>query len=173
MIKDLQISVAPKTAASIIAVKKHVSKLLAVDYTGINFIKTTRRSIDARHRKIMVNLGLRVYIGEEPDTKSLVTPVDYKPVQDGPAAIVVGAGPGGLFAALRLIELGIKPIVLERGKTVTERQRDIAAIPHTGTVDENSNYCFGEGGAGAFSDGKLYTRSRKRGSVEKILGVFH
>lgn len=120
----------------------------------------------------MVNLSLKVYINELPDNTSLVRPVDYRPVNGSRQAIVVGAGPAGLFAALRLIELGIKPILLERGKDVDSRRKDMAAIAREGVVDPDSNYCFGEGGAGAYSDGKLYTRSKKRGSVDKILHIF-
>ncbi|MDE6377579.1 MAG: NAD(P)/FAD-dependent oxidoreductase, partial [Duncaniella sp.] len=120
----------------------------------------------------MVNLGVKVWVGETPATDSLITPVTYRRVpQDAPQVIVVGAGPAGLFAALRLIELGVRPIVLERGKDVDARKRDMAAISRDNVVDPDSNYCFGEGGAGAYSDGKLYTRSKKRGSVDKILNV--
>ena len=125
---------------------------------------TARRSIDARQRRVMVNLSVRLWIDEEPSSTSLIIPVDYKPLPaDAPQAIVVGAGPAGLFAALRLIELGIRPIVLERGKDVDSRRKDMARISRENVVDPDSNYCFGEGGAGAYSDGKLYTRSKKRG----------
>lgn len=120
----------------------------------------------------MVNLGVKVWLDEEPTEDSLITPVEYHRLpEDAPEAIVVGAGPAGLFAALRLIELGVRPIVLERGKDVDARKRDMAAISRDNIVDPDSNYCFGEGGAGAYSDGKLYTRSKKRGSVDKILNV--
>lgn len=112
----------------------------------------------------MVNVTVRLYLDAAPESMAIAPAVDYRPVApDAPSAIIVGAGPAGLFAALRLIERGIRPIVLERGKDVDSRRKDMAAIARTGTVDPDSNYCFGEGGAGAFSDGKLYTRSKKRG----------
>ena len=134
-------------------------------------VRILRRSIDARQRTIFVNLKVRVYINEQPQADEF-TPVEYPDVSGKPQVIVVGAGPGGLFAALRLIELGLRPIVLERGKDVHERKKDLSLITKTQQVDPESNYCFGEGGAGAYSDGKLYTRSKKRGNIEKILNVF-
>ena len=137
----------------------------------ITAVHTLKRSIDARQRTIFVNLTLRVFIGEEPP-KTQYTEIDYRPVDDKPAVIVVGAGPGGLFAALRLIELGLRPIVIERGKNVHDRKLDIAAITRTHKVNPESNYSFGEGGAGAYSDGKLYTRSKKRGNTDRILNIF-
>jgi uncharacterized FAD-dependent dehydrogenase len=130
-----------------------------------------KRSIDARQRTVFVNLTLRAYINEQPSDDEYVR-TEYHDVSHSPQVIVVGAGPGGLFAALRLIELGLRPIVVERGKDVHERKKDLARIRQEQRVDPESNYCFGEGGAGAYSDGKLYTRSKKRGSVEKILNVF-
>lgn len=173
MIKELQIRVAPKVAYSIIEVKKYVAEQEQLEISDIRFIKIIKRSIDARQRNVMVNLKVKVFVNEDPSNTSLITPIEYKPVDAQKTAIVVGAGPGGLFAALRLIELGIKPIVLERGKDVHERLKDLAKISREGVVDSDSNYCFGEGGAGAYSDGKLYTRSKKRGSVDRILGIFH
>ena len=134
-------------------------------------MRTLKRSIDARQRTIFVNLTVRIYINELPTDDEYVETY-YPMVDEGAEVIVVGAGPGGLFAALRLIELGCRPIVVERGKDVHTRKRDIARISREHTVDPESNYSFGEGGAGAYSDGKLYTRSKKRGSVEKILNVF-
>ena len=130
-----------------------------------------KRSIDARQRTIYVNLTIRVFVNETPSEEEFVR-TDYPNVEGRPAVIVVGAGPGGLFAALKLIELGLRPIVVERGKNVRERKEDLARISREHKVDAESNYSFGEGGAGAYSDGKLYTRSKKRGSVEKILNVF-
>ncbi len=130
-----------------------------------------KRSIDARQRVIYVNLKVRLYINEEPDDEGFARTA-YPAVDGKPAVIVVGAGPGGLFAALRLIEQGLRPVIVERGKNVHDRKADIARISREHKVDPESNYCFGEGGAGAYSDGKLYTRSKKRGNVEKILHVF-
>ena len=140
---------------------------------GINAqaVRVVRRSIDARQRNIYVNLTVRAYVGEEPPLQDF-EPYVYRDVSDKPAVIVVGAGPGGLFAALRLIELGYKPIVIERGKDVRERKKDLARIRPEQRVDPESNYCFGEGGAGAYSDGKLYTRSKKRGNTDRILQIF-
>ena len=140
---------------------------------GINAgaVKVLRRSIDARQRTIYVNLTVRAYVGEEPP-QLCFEPYIYKDVSERPSVIVVGAGPGGLFAALRLIELGLKPIVVERGKDVRERKKDLARIRPEQRVDPESNYSFGEGGAGAYSDGKLYTRSKKRGNTDRILQVF-
>ena len=171
MIQEYQIRVLPEQAANEQNIKQFlvVDKGLAVQH--INHIRILKRSIDARQRTIYVNLTLRVYIDEEP-TDDVFTRIDYQDVSDHPAAIVVGAGPGGLFAALRLIELGIRPVVLERGKDVHERRKDIARISRDHVVNPESNFSFGEGGAGAFSDGKLYTRSKKRGSVDRILQIF-
>ena len=138
---------------------------------ALKAIRILKRSIDARQRTIFVNLKVRAYVNELP-TDDEFDAVDYQDVSQRPQVIVVGAGPGGLFAALRLIELGYRPIVLERGKDVHERKKDLANISRTQQVDGESNYCFGEGGAGAYSDGKLYTRSKKRGNTEKILRVF-
>ena len=153
------------------ALKQTVSRQCAVDVRTITAVHTLKRSIDARQRTIFVNLTLRVFINEEPP-KTQYTAIDYFPVDDKPTVVVVGAGPGGLFAALRLIELGLRPIVLERGKNVRERKVDIAAITRTHKVNPESNYSFGEGGAGAYSDGKLYTRSKKRGNTDRILNIF-
>lgn len=172
-IKELQLRVNPPTAYTDSLLQQHIALQENITVNDITFVKIVKRSIDARQRQVMVNLKVRVYIGERPESTSLITPIDYKPVDGTRQAIVVGAGPGGLFAALRLIELGIKPIVLERGKDVNERRKDLARISREGIVDENSNYCFGEGGAGAYSDGKLYTRSKKRGSVDRILSILH
>ena len=138
---------------------------------ALKAVRILKRSIDARQRTIFVNLKVRAYVNELPED-DVYEPVVYHDVSGRPQVIVVGAGPGGLFAALRLIELGYRPIVLERGKNVHERKKDLANISRTQQVDSESNYCFGEGGAGAYSDGKLYTRSKKRGNIEKILRVF-
>ena len=161
----------PHEAATDRGLKERVARELAIDARTITHIRVLRRSIDARQRTIYVNLKLRVYINEEPQDDAYAR-VLYNKVEKCQPVVVVGAGPGGLFAALRLIELGLKPIVVERGKDVHERKKDLSNITRTQKVDPESNYCFGEGGAGAYSDGKLYTRSKKRGPTEKILNVF-
>lgn len=173
MVQDLNLRVDPKTAYTPLLLTRAASDALSVDANRIKLVKTVRRSIDARQRRVMVNVLLRVYLDELPESTELIEPVKYGDVSGCPQAIIAGAGPAGLFAALRLIELGIRPIVVERGKDVDSRRRDMARIAREGIVDPDSNYCFGEGGAGAFSDGKLYTRSKKRGPVDKILGIFH
>lgn len=171
---ELNLRVDPRTAYTPMLLTAEVSRVLDIDANRIADLHITRRSIDARQRRVMVNLSVRAFIDRKADPSELFSPVSYSPVPaDAPQCVVVGAGPAGLFAALRLIELGIRPIVLERGKDVDSRRRDMAMIAREGTVDPDSNYCFGEGGAGAFSDGKLYTRSKKRGSVDKILNIFH
>ncbi len=171
MIQELQLRILPEQAANEQSIKQYVAREKGWDVRTIQAVRTLKRSIDARQRTIFVNLTVRIYINELP-TDNEYTETYYPMVDEGPEVIVVGAGPGGLFAALRLIELGCRPIVVERGKDVHTRKRDIARISREHTVDPESNYSFGEGGAGAYSDGKLYTRSKKRGSVEKILNVF-
>ena len=171
MTSEYQIRVMPQVAADADALRRYVAQEKGLALSALKAVRVLRRSIDARQRNIVVNLKVRVYVNEEPQDDGFL-PIDYPNVEGRPQVIVVGAGPGGLFAALKLIELGLRPIVLERGKDVHERKRDLAAIARTQTVDGESNYCFGEGGAGAYSDGKLFTRSKKRGDVEKILRVF-
>ncbi len=171
MVKEIQLRVLPKVAASQEALAHLLSQEWAIPPADITHIRVLRRSIDARQRTVYVNLSLRVYIGEPP-SEDLFERVAYGDVSAAPQAIVVGEGPAGLFASLRLIELGVRPVIIERGKNVSDRKRDLAAISRQQKVDGESNYCFGEGGAGAYSDGKLYTRSKKRGNVEKILRVF-
>lgn len=172
MIQELKLRVNPRTAASMDEIVRHLDKYNDIPAQSIRGIRILKRSIDARQRNVVVNLKVRVYIDEPMTQDYLVPPIEYKPVDGKRQAIVVGMGPGGLFAALRLIELGIKPVVLERGKDVMKRRVDASRIQREGFVDPESNYCFGEGGAGAYSDGKLYTRSKKRGSVNRILGIF-
>lgn len=173
MIKEVELRVDPRTAHFLDAVEEVVAKQEGIMRRRLRGVRILKRSIDARQQRVMVNLKVRAYIDEPMGDDHLVAPINYRPVDGKHKAIVVGAGPGGLFAALRLIELGVKPIVLERGKNVRDRRLDVAAISRQGVVNPDSNYCFGEGGAGAYSDGKLYTRSKKRGSVERILGIFH
>ena len=171
MTNEYQVRVQPQVAANEQALRSWLADEYGFDVRTITAVRILRRSIDARQRTIFVNLKVRVFINEQPANDEYVR-TDYPDVSERPQVIVVGAGPGGLFAALRLIELGLRPIVLERGKDVHERKKDLAQIAKTQKVDAESNYCFGEGGAGAYSDGKLYTRSKKRGSIEKILNVF-
>ena len=171
MIQEYQIRVQPQVAANEQALRSWLADEYGFDVRTITAVRILRRSIDARQRTIFVNLKVRVFINEQPQDDEYQH-TDYPDVSGCPQVIVVGAGPGGLFAALHLIELGLRPIVLERGKDVRERKKDLAQIAKTQKVDAESNYCFGEGGAGAYSDGKLYTRSKKRGSIEKILNVF-
>ena len=171
MVNDYDIRVLPNVAADLESVKSYISREKGIDSRTISHIRILKRSIDARHKPVYINLSIRVFVGEEPSDEGYV-PIVYPNVSGKKQAIVVGEGPAGLFAALRLIELGLRPIVVERGKDVEARKRDIAAISKQQKVDPESNYCFGEGGAGAFSDGKLYTRSKKRGNITKILSVF-
>ena len=171
MTNEYQIRVVPEVAAQEDRLKSWLADEYGFDVRTICGVRILKRSIDARQRQIYVNLKVRVYVNEQPHDDEYVK-TDYPNVEGRPQVIVVGAGPGGLFAALRLIELGLCPIVLERGKDVHERKKDLATITKTQKVDAESNYCFGEGGAGAYSDGKLYTRSKKRGNIEKILNVF-
>ena len=171
MIHEYQLRILPEQAASEQSLKQYISREKGLDVRTINAIRILKRSIDARQRTIYINLTIRVFVNETPSEDEFER-TDYPNVEGRPAVIVVGAGPGGLFAALKLIELGLRPIVVERGKNVRERKEDLARISREHKVDAESNYSFGEGGAGAYSDGKLYTRSKKRGSVEKILNVF-
>lgn len=171
MIHEYQLRILPEQAASEQSLKQYIGREKGLDVRTINAIRILKRSIDARQRTIYVNLTIRVFVNETPSEEEFVR-TDYPNVEGRPAVIVVGAGPGGLFAALKLIESGLRPIVVERGKNVRERKEDLARISREHKVNAESNYSFGEGGAGAYSDGKLYTRSKKRGSVEKILNVF-
>lgn len=171
MIEEYQIRILPEQAASEEGIKRYLSKEKGIDVRTLNQVRVLKRSIDARQRTIYVNLKVRVYINEFAQDDQYIH-TEYPDVSSRPRVVVVGEGPGGLFASLRLIELGYRPVVLERGKDVRERKKDLSNITKTQKVDAESNYCFGEGGAGAYSDGKLYTRSKKRGSVDKILNVF-
>ena len=171
MTYEYTIRVLPEVAANEQQLKAYLVREKGLDERTLNATRILKRSIDARQRTVFVNLTVRAYVNEVPrDDEYQHT--DYLNVEGRPQVIVVGAGPGGLFAALRLIELGLRPVVVERGKDVRERKKDLAQISRTQAVDPESNYSFGEGGAGAYSDGKLYTRSKKRGNVDKILNVF-
>ncbi len=169
MIKDITLRIRPDKLNHLEYIKKAAAIALKMDMAEIDAVQITRRSVDARGREPVFQIQARVYSGEP--IKDLLLPVKYEPIKSGKKAIIVGSGPAGLFAALRLIEKGIIPIILERGKDVKERRFDLKTLQTNGTVNPDSNYCFGEGGAGTYSDGKLYTRSTKRGDVKKILSV--
>ncbi len=171
MIEEYQLRVTPEVAVNEQSLRRYIAREKGKDERTLTAIRVLKRSIDARQRTIFVNLKVRVYVNEWPEDDEFVR-VDYPRVEGKPSVLVVGAGPGGLFAALRLIEKGLRPIVVERGKNVRDRKVDLARISREHKVDSESNYSFGEGGAGAYSDGKLYTRSKKRGSVDKVLNVF-
>ena len=171
MIEEYQLRLLPEQAFNEQTLRRYISREKGKDERTIMAVRVLKRSIDARQRTIFVNLKVRVYVNELPQDEEY-TLIEYQNVEHGKPVIIVGAGPGGLFAALRLIECGCKPIVVERGKNVRDRKVDLAKISREHSVDAESNYSFGEGGAGAYSDGKLFTRSKKRGNVEKILNVF-
>lgn len=171
MTYEYTIRVLPEVAANEQRLKAYLVREKGLDERTLNATRILKRSIDARQRTVFVNLTVRAYVNEVPKDDEYQH-TNYPNVEGRPQVIVVGAGPGGLFAALRLIELGLRPVVVERGKDVRERKKDLAQIGRTQAVDPESNYSFGEGGAGAYSDGKLYTRSKKRGNVDKILNVF-
>jgi len=170
MQKDIEITIAPELLDQEAEIKRSLSTALKVDLNRINAYKILKRSIDARSRKVIYRLQVKVFIDEAPLAD--IFRIDYQNVSNARHVIIVGAGPAGLFAALQCIENGLKPIVLERGKDVKQRRRDLAAINKEGLVNTESNYCYGEGGAGTYSDGKLYTRSNKRGDINKVLQVF-
>jgi len=171
MVTEYQIRVLPQVAFSEQSIREYLIQEKGLNASSLQAVRVLKRSIDARQRTVFVNLTVRAFVNELPPKEEFVA-TEYHNVEGHPQVIVVGAGPGGLFAALKLIELGLRPIIVERGKNVRDRKRDIAQITRQHTVDPESNYSFGEGGAGAYSDGKLYTRSKKRGNVEKILNVF-
>lgn len=171
MIQEYQLRILPEIAANEQRLKSYLAQEKGLNLRDIQATRILKRSIDARQRTIFINLKVRVYINELPKEDEYEHTI-YNKVEGKPQVIVVGAGPGGLFAALRLIELGLRPIVIERGKNVRDRKKDLAQISREHAINPESNYSFGEGGAGAYSDGKLYTRSKKRGNVDKILNVF-
>ncbi|KQS31200.1 NAD(P)/FAD-dependent oxidoreductase [Dyadobacter sp. Leaf189] len=171
MHQTLQLTLAPEVALDEEQLRLHISRKLRLHDTDAPVIRKTRQSIDARSRQVKVNVQVEVYVNELP-TSLITTHFEYKNVSSRPQALIVGCGPAGMFAALRLIELGIKPVIFERGKDVRARRRDLAVINKEHIVNPESNYCFGEGGAGTYSDGKLYTRSNKRGDIRRILEIF-
>jgi uncharacterized protein len=167
MVRQVQISLAPSEASDNAKVRTRAAGMSGIKPSEISYIRIIKRSVDARKKEIRVNLTVDVFAGEEPSP--FLTPFRYNNVSTSREVIIVGAGPAGLFAALRLIELGLRPVLIERGRDVSARKRDIARISREHVVDPDSNYCFGEGGAGTYSDGKLYTRSKKRGDNIRIL----
>lgn len=170
MQKDIEITIAPHHVDNPAAIAESLAKALNVSPTQIKHFKILKRSIDARSRKVAYRMQVRAFIDEEYTAEE--NRLTYTKVSDDKKVIIVGAGPAGLFAALQCIENGLKPIVVERGKDVKQRRRDLAAINKQGVVNTESNYCYGEGGAGTYSDGKLYTRSNKRGDINKVLQIF-
>lgn len=172
MPSELIIQVSPETAANSLLLKQEIARHAKIPLAAITQFVLLKRSIDARQRQVKLNVKVRLFLNGEPNESQPISLPDYPFVQNEREVIIVGAGPAGLFAALQLIECKLKPIVLERGKDVRGRRRDLKAINQDHVVNPNSNYCFGEGGAGTYSDGKLYTRSKKRGDVERILNRF-
>jgi len=175
MITHLEIAVSPEIAANLEQLKRLVSQKTGIKLSDINHIRILKRSIDGRSKRVVIRLKLEIFSGNSKFEKETIR-FDYKKTEKKSREIlIVGAGPAGLFAALKCLEHGLKPIILERGKSVSERKKDVANLSTKGILNENSNYCFGEGGAGTFSDGKLYTRSNKRGDISEILKtlVFH
>lgn len=170
MQQTLSLTLEPEIALDDAVLRQHIQKTYLKTIDEDFSIRKMRQSIDARKGQVKINLEVEIYAGEVPPPE-MEFRKEYADVSNKPQAIIVGAGPAGMFAALRLIELGIKPILLERGKDVRTRRRDLAAINKDHVVNPESNYCFGEGGAGTYSDGKLYTRSKKRGDVRRILEI--
>ncbi len=170
MQKEIQVQLPPEIAGDPARLKLAIAKKSRISEADIRHVEILRRSIDARKKDIKINLSVRVYSNEQFVEKEILKP-DYQDVSSSREVLIIGAGPAGLFAALKCIELGQKPIVLERGKDVSARRRDLKAINIDHIVNEDSNYCFGEGGAGTYSDGKLYTRSKKRGDVLEVLNL--
>ena len=170
MIYETTITILPEEEKNTSLLESKVLKQLNIkNKKEVNAFVLQKKSIDARKGKIKFHLRYAVYVGESPEDKKFSP--KWKKVNGEKKVIVVGSGPAGLFASLQLLESGIKPILIERGSRTSKRKTDIAKISTTGIVDANSNYCFGEGGAGTFSDGKLFTRSNKRGDISKILSI--
>ena len=167
MIKEIELAILPEHHQNMDVIKENTAKALKIDLAHLNHLEILKRSIDARGQQILYRLKIKVYIDEKPQLH--IFSIDYPNITNQKPILIVGAGPAGLFAALRCIEQGFKPIVVERGKDVKQRRRDLAAINKEGIINPESNYCFGEGGAGTYSDGKLYTRSNKRGDIHHVL----
>ena len=170
MQKDIEITLLPHQVEHFDVIKTKLAETLKLDESRINAFDILKRSIDARSRKVIFRLQVKVFVDEIPVPE--INTVNYPNVSEAKSVIIVGAGPAGLFAALQCVENGLKPIIIERGKDVKQRRRDLAAINKQGVVNTESNYCYGEGGAGTYSDGKLYTRSNKRGDINKVLQAF-
>ncbi|MFZ4862314.1 NAD(P)/FAD-dependent oxidoreductase [Sphingobacterium sp. Mn56C] len=170
MQKEIELAIAPEYRYDEAHIKQLGAQKLKVSLTRIKGFHIRKRSIDARSRAVVYRVRIVFFIDEEPVIQTFTSTTQQ--VHNGKPVIIIGAGPAGLFAAYRCLELGLKPIVIERGKAVRERRRDLAKINREGVVNPESNYCFGEGGAGTYSDGKLYTRSNKRGDVQKVLAIF-
>ncbi|TCD04663.1 FAD-binding protein [Pedobacter frigidisoli] len=170
MQKDIEITLLPHEVEQAELIKTKLAESLNIPEKEIKGYEILKRSIDARSRKVIFRLQIKVFIDEEPNLEIQI--VNYQNVSNAKSVLIIGAGPAGLFAALQCIENGLKPIIIERGKDVKQRRRDLAAINKQGVVNTESNYCYGEGGAGTYSDGKLYTRSNKRGDINKVLQVF-
>ena len=174
MIQDIDIRTTPQVAATPSLLGDEAAKTAHLRPGDIRDLRIVRRSIDARQRRVMINLRVRLATSPDREVPSICPPAPELPAltENSPRVVIVGAGPAGLFAALKALEEGIRPIVLERGADVDERRAILSRISREGTVDPDTNYSFGEGGAGAYSDGKLYTRSKKRGNVEEVLATF-
>ncbi|HET9430430.1 MAG TPA: FAD-dependent monooxygenase, partial [Chitinophagaceae bacterium] len=172
MQKNISLRILPSEATDELLVKQYIAQTASVRADEVSGYHILKHSIDARGKQARVNLELRAFIGEPFQQRELLT-FDFKDCRKAKnKAIIIGAGPAGLFAALKLLEAGIKPVILERGKDVRSRRRDLAVLNKDGEINPESNYCFGEGGAGTYSDGKLYTRSSKRGNINRILNLF-
>ncbi len=169
---EIQLTTTPQEAADLAKIQRNAAQKLHISVNDITHIQIVKKSIDARNKQPLALLRLRVFINEKPCVK-YENEIHYQQVDNEKSVLIIGSGPAGLFAALRLLEFGIKPIILERGKEVSERKKDIAQLNRNTALDTESNYCFGEGGAGTFSDGKLYTRSNKRGNTQRIFEIFH
>ena len=170
--KEIELRLSPVEAHDDTAIRRAAAQKLGINPLSISDLQILRRSIDARSRDVVFQLRIAVYTEGSLFSPEPALLESFKNVENAPRILIVGAGPAGYFAALELIELGLKPIIFDRGKDVRARRRDLKAIQQMGIVDPHSNYCFGEGGAGTYSDGKLYTRSHKRGSIEKSLKLF-